>query len=77
MPEKNELDLLKKLKSLNMFKNQAISIQFDDNMTWKCSRLVDKNDKLDNSVSSFINRHSPIKKDKNSSILSPTKSDYQ
>lgn len=54
-----------------MFKNQAISIQFDENMTWKCSRTtnVDKIEKLDNSVSSYINKHSPIK--------SPSRSDYQ
>jgi len=52
-------------------------------MKWKCSPLtnLDKSEKFDNSISSYINivnKNSPNKsKDKFTSINSPTRSDYQ
>jgi len=48
LPNKQELDLLDKLKSFKAFKNQTISLKFDNKMNFSVERYKDEcNSELD------------------------------
>lgn len=51
LPNKQELDLLEKLKSFKAFKNQTINLKFDNKMNFSVERFKDeyKNDVNSNS----------------------------
>lgn len=42
LPNKQEIDLLEKLKSFKAFKNQVISLKFDNKMNFSVERFKDE-----------------------------------